>query len=261
MTLKILFFSVLLFVTGILSGQGLEINQTDPQGRKQGQWIKYYPNSNVYYEGFFKDDHPVGELKRYYKDKVLKSVLTFSTDGNEASAKIYHPNGYLSARGRYVNQQKEGKWEFFSISTDGYKISEEFYIKNKKNGQSLKFFPDSTVAERVTYDNDIRNGEWISYYPSGSVCMKSSYMNGKINGKFEAWYENGKIQFSGQYKNNSRDGLWLIYNYDGSIKYKLNYFAGITNDNQMDLDESDYLDSLEQNPPKIADPDKTGVIW
>jgi hypothetical protein len=29
----------------------------------------------------------------------------------------------------------------------------------------------------------------------------------------------------------------------------------------MDIDESDYLDSLEKNKGKIADPEKTGVIW
>lgn len=261
MTLKILSFTILIAISGLLSGQETVINQTDPQGRKQGQWIKYYPNGNVFYEGFFKDDHPVGEFKRYYKNKVLKSNLTFSPNGKEAFASIYHPIGYISSKGKYVNQLKEGKWQFFSISIDGYKILEEYYTKNLKNGLSVKFFPDSTVAERITYINDVKNGEWIRSFPNGSVCLKSSYLNGKINGKFEAWHENGNIQFSGQYKNDSRDGLWLIYNNDGSVKYKLNYFAGITDDRQMDIDESDYLDSLEQNPAKIADPDKTGAMW
>jgi len=29
----------------------------------------------------------------------------------------------------------------------------------------------------------------------------------------------------------------------------------------MDIDESDYLDSLEKSKGKIHDPEKTGVIW
>ena len=39
-----------------------------------------------------------------------------------------------------------------------------------------------------------------------------------------------------------------------------NIIAGITKDRQMDIDESDFLDSLENNKGKIADPEKTGVV-
>jgi hypothetical protein len=42
--------------------------------------------------------------------------------------------------------------------------------------------------------------------------------------------------------------------------YKLDYVAGVTNDKQMDIDFSNYLDSLEKNSGKIADPEKTGEI-
>jgi hypothetical protein len=65
MKLKILTILSLLAISVIVSGQsGTEINKTDQQGRKQGQWIKKYPNGNIQYEGIFRDDHPVGEIKR-----------------------------------------------------------------------------------------------------------------------------------------------------------------------------------------------------
>jgi antitoxin component YwqK of YwqJK toxin-antitoxin module len=155
---------------------------------------------------------------------------------------------------------KEGKWQFFSEITNGYLISEEYYSKNKRNGLSFKFYPDSTVAEKLTYLNDTKQGEWIQYYPSGKACLKSHYLNGRLNGKFEFWFDNGAIEFSGQYKNDSRDGQWVIFNKDGSIKYKLDYISGITKDRQMDIDESAFLESLENNKGKIADPEKTGVV-
>ncbi len=238
-----------------------EINKTDQLGKKQGHWIKKYPNENEMYNGFFKDDHPVGEFRRYYEDKSLKSLLIFSDDGTESLATIYHTNGNISSRGKYVKQMKEGKWQFFSAIINGYLISEDHYTGNIKNGSSIKFYPDSTVAEKVTYINDKRQGEWIQYYPNGTVCVKSSYLNGKINGKYEVWFENGQIEFSGQYKNDTRDGLWQIYNIDGTLKYKLEYKNGVTKDRQMDIDESDYLDFLEKNKGKIADPEKGEVIW
>ncbi|MCE5348057.1 MAG: hypothetical protein LLG13_17460 [Bacteroidales bacterium] len=240
---------------------GTEINKTDPQGRKQGHWIKKYPDQSIMYDGFFKDNHPTGEFKRYDENQTLKSVLVFNNEGSEALATIYHPNGYIASKGKYINQQKEGKWQFFSGSISGYLICEEYYSKNKKNGQSVKFYPDSTVAERITYIDDIKQGEWIQYHRNGAVSLKSNYLDGKINGRFEVWFDNGQIEFSGQYKDDTRDGLWYIYKKDGALKYKLEYVSGVTNDRQMDIDESDYLDSLEKNKGKTADPEKNGVIW
>jgi antitoxin component YwqK of YwqJK toxin-antitoxin module len=262
MNLKLVSIIFLLVISVRVSGQTQsEINKTDDQGRKQGHWIKKYPNTNVMYDGIFKDNHPVGEFKRFYESSVLKSVLIYSGDGKEAIATIYHENGYISSKGTFINQLKEGKWQFFSEFTKGYNVSEEFYTGNIKNGPALKFYPDSTVAERLTYKNDIPEGQCIQYYPDGSLSMKSNYSNGKFNGRFEVWFPNGQIEFSGQYKNDVRDGQWLIYKNDGTVKYKITYIDGVTKDRQMDIDQSDYLDSLEKNKGKIADPEKSGVMW
>jgi antitoxin component YwqK of YwqJK toxin-antitoxin module len=261
MNLKIVTIAYFLAISVIASCQiDTQINKTDPQGRKQGHWIKKYPNENILYDGYFKDDHPVGEFKRFFENQSLKSILLYSSDGREAKATIYHPNGNISSKGTYIDQMKEGKWQFYAAVYKGYRIAEESYLKNLKNGPSIKFYIDSTIAEKLFYINGIRQGEWIQYYPDRVVSMKSNYLNGKINGKFEVWFENGAIELSGQYKNDFRDGPWVIYNNNGTIKYKLEYKDGITKDYQLDIDESNYLDSLERNQGKIADPEKTGVI-
>lgn len=260
MNLKLFITANLLVISVIMTGQSEPVNVTNKLGKKQGHWIKKYPDKSIMYDGYFKDDHPVGELKRYYEDQTLKSVLSYSDDGRKAVAVIYHPNGYVSARGTYINQKKEGKWQFYSSFKKNCLVSEEYYSDDLKNGLSQKFYSDSTVAEKTSYVNDIKQGEWIQYYPSGVLSLKSAYLNGKVNGKFEVWFENGRIEFSGQYKDDSRDGLWIIYKNDGTIKYKLTYQSGISNDRKMEIDESDFLDSLERNEGKIADPEKSGKI-
>jgi antitoxin component YwqK of YwqJK toxin-antitoxin module len=261
MNLKIITIACLLAISAItLCQEQSEINLTDAKGLKQGHWIKKYPDGNVMYEGYFHDDHPAGEFKRYYEDKTLKSVLVYSNDGKEAAATIWHPNGFISSKGKYVNQLKEGKWQFFSSLTEGYLICEEIYSKNLKNGPSLKFYRDSTAAEKVIYSNDIKQGEWLQYYSNGTVCLRSNYLDDKINGPFEVWFENGTLEISGQYKNDTKDGIWHIYNKDGSVRYKVEYHLGVTKDRQMDIDESEYLDSLEKNKGKISDPEKSGIM-
>ncbi len=262
MDLKIIIaaFFLTLTVTGTCQTDA-KLNQTNAQGRKQGHWIKRYPDESIMYEGTFRDNHPVGEFRRYYEDKNLKSLLLFNDKGNEASAILYGPNGFISAKGKYVNQKKEGKWQFFSATKKECLISEENYSGNLRNGLSVRFYPDSTVAEKVSYKNDVRQGEWIRYYPGGSVCLRSQYLNGNIDGKFEVWFENGKIEFSGQYKNDARDGQWTIYDTTGAVRYRIEYHDGIANDRQMDIEQSDLLDALEKNRDNTPDPEKTGNMW
>jgi antitoxin component YwqK of YwqJK toxin-antitoxin module len=237
-----------------------DLNQTDKNGEKQGHWIRKYANNNIMYEGTFKDNHPVGEFRRYYENAVLQSVLIHSTDGKEADATIYHPNGFMASKGKYINQIKEGKWLFYSSDVSGYLFCEEEYKGNVRNGPSVKYYPNGKIAEKITFLNNVRQGEWTQFFTDGTMCLKSFYKNGKLEGKYEVWDEKGKIEFSGQYKNDARDGNWVIYSPDGSLRYKIEYKEGITKDLQSEIDMSDYMDELEKNKGKISDPEKTGVI-
>ena len=56
----------LLLVYFTVFAQTDEINKTDNNGLKQGKWIKYHSNGKIKYEGNFKDDKPIGQMKRYY---------------------------------------------------------------------------------------------------------------------------------------------------------------------------------------------------
>jgi len=262
MNLKIVAVCYIMLISGPSWPQSVQtINQTDKEGMKQGHWIKKDPNGKILYDGFFKNDKPAGEFKRYYEDNTLKSLLVFNADGTEAKATLYYSNGMVASTGKYVNQLKEGRWQFFSPSTKGLLISEENYSGNKKNGISIKFYPDSTIAEKCYYKNDFRQGEYLKYYPNGSVNLKTNYTNGKLNGSFEAFFENGKPEITGQYKNDLREGPWVIFKKDGNQRFRTEYTAGIPNNADIDIYESNYIDSLERNKVKIEDPEKTGTIW
>jgi antitoxin component YwqK of YwqJK toxin-antitoxin module len=262
MNLRILTFIFFVFVYNPLFCQADQIiNQTDNLGRKQGHWIKKYDNGNIMYDGFFRDNYPTGEFKRYYENNTLKSLLVFSENGKEAGATLYYPNGFRASEGKYINQLKAGKWKFFSSVTEGFFISEEEYSGGKKQGLSVKFYPDSTIAEKLTYSADIKHGEWLKYHPNGSLHLRTGFNYGKLNGRFEAFFDNGKPEVTGQYKDDQKDGLWVIYKKDGNIKFKTEYNSGIAQNRYIDIYESDYIDSLEKKKVKIADPEKTGEIW
>jgi antitoxin component YwqK of YwqJK toxin-antitoxin module len=262
MNLKIAALFFFINLPGLCMPQsGQAINQTDSEGRKQGHWMKKYPNGNTLYDGFFKNDKPIGEFKRYYEDNTLKSLLVFSKDGSDAKATLYYPNGLTASIGKYVNQVKEGRWQFFSPTTKGLLISEEEYSGNKKNGIAVKYYPDGKAAEKIYYKNDVRQGECLKYYPDGTFNLKTHYTNGKLDGRFDAFFENGKPEMTGQYKNDLREGEWIIYKKDGSRRFRTEYASGIPDNADINIYESDYIDSLERVKVRIEDPEKTGTIW
>jgi antitoxin component YwqK of YwqJK toxin-antitoxin module len=188
MNIKLLTVITVILVSANLYCQtDTSVNITDQQGRKQGRWITKYPNGNIRYEGVFLNDHPAGELKRYYDDQTINSVMIFSDDGKEARATIYFPDGSVAASGKYLNRMKEGKWKFFSSSVPGYLLNEEEYSKSLRNGLSIKFYADSTIAEKALYKNDKKEGEWIQC-GTKMASRKSEdpikITSGKANGLF-----------------------------------------------------------------------------
>jgi antitoxin component YwqK of YwqJK toxin-antitoxin module len=189
------------------------------------------------------------------------SVLVYSEDGRSANATFYHKNGLISSKGKYWDQLKEGKWKFFSALKPDYLICEEEYLHNMKNGPSVKYYPDKTPCEKLSWVNDIKSGEWSQYYPTGHICLKGYYTNGQLNGEFVVYYDNGKPEYEGQYDKDSRDGNWIKYNSDGTVKTTINYNKGIATNPEFNKKETDYLDALEKNKGKIEDPEKTGTIW
>ena len=75
--LLILIFSIPLFTIAqpITSKTDTVTNRIDESGLKQGYWITYYENGNKKYEGFFKDDKPVGTFTRFYEDKGIHHAI------------------------------------------------------------------------------------------------------------------------------------------------------------------------------------------
>ena len=258
--------STILFLLAVLSISSMAqvtdtVNITDSKGLKQGHWIKKDQAGRIQYDGYFKDDKPTGTFKRFYNNGKLQSLMTFSSDGKSADAEFYHTNGLKAAKGKYINQLKEGRWQFFSSFLEDYLISEEEYRNNRRNGLSVKYFPNKNPSEKLTYVNDVKTGEWLQYYASGKIFIRANFAAGKLQDKFSVYYEDGKPQYLGQYKNDIRDGIWVKYDRNGNEITRITYINGLAINPEIYIKETQYLDSLERNRGKIADPEKTGTIW
>lgn len=231
-----------------------ETNQLDSQGRKQGFWEKRLPNGKLIYQGNFKDDKPIGELKRYHTNGVIKAKL-FYTEGSETvTAELYDMKGQLMAKGNYIGQEKEGNWKYYK---QGQLISEETYDHGVKDGVSKTYYPSGELFEETHWKNNQKSGLYKAYFKTGKPYMECQMADGKRDGTCKVYFDNGQLELDGFYKQGLRDGQWKYYKQNGDFSYTLEYDLGsLLNPEVRDSIQQIQLEEIEKNKGNIIDPEK-----
>lgn len=192
---KLIFIFLGVFLTLVSFGQ---TNQTDAQGRKQGEWIKKYPNSSVImYQGTFKNDKPIGTFTYNYKSNKVKAIIKHNATSTRSEATYYHENGKVMSQGIYRNQKKDSIW--VSYNEKGRITMSETYKNDELNGEKKLYY--------LPYDPSDKSEIVISVY---------NYVNGQVEGKFIEYYPSKVIRKTGQYKNHKRHGEWIQYEINGN---------------------------------------------
>lgn len=249
---KILFLAILALP---LLSFGQTKNQTDQLGRKQGLWEKFYPNGSLKYSGSFKDDYPIGEMKRFHPNGILKAKLFFTDKGNRAKAELYNEYLQLIARGNFIQSKKDSIWIYFD-KNKRIRASETF-VQGVKSGKTVYYFKSGNPAETINFANNQRHGDWKRFLKNGKVYFEASYQNGKLNGPVQSYFANGVLEFSGNYKNNLREGKWDFYSNKGELLYSTNYQNGTaSNQDEIDQIQQKKLKNMEMQNDKLLDPAK-----
>lgn len=201
--------AVTLLFMGLLSFLSFgQINQTDAQGRKQGQWMKKYPSSTtVMYQGAFKNDKPIGTFTYKYQSNKLKAIIKHDDNSSRSEAYYYYENGKLMSHGIYRNMKKDSIW--------------------------VSFNEDGRITMTETYKNDVLNGEKKLYYlPSNPedrseiVISVYNYVDGLPEGKFVEYYPTRVVRLTGQYRDHKRVGEWIAYELNGKRMNVEHFYQG-----------------------------------
>lgn len=213
---------VFLFISNLILAQN-SINQTDVQGKKQGVWIKKGAQGNLIYQATFKDDKPVGEMKRYHENGKIKAIMVF-TEGSEISdAQLFDEQGKLVGQGKYNGQKKTGEWQYLFNSKI---VSTENYLNGQKNGVSKRYYKTGELLEESTWQNDKLHGIYRSYFQDGKPYLECNYAEGKRDGAFKTSFPNGEQELDAFYTNDLRDKDWNYYDQSGKLLYTLRYESG-----------------------------------
>jgi len=259
--LKSIFITLFLFASSqIFASKSDTIwNQTDKQGRKQGYWRVSYESGKTKYIGFFKDNKPLGEMKRFYDNGVIKAIQFFS-DGKKSRAKLFYQNGELAAEGNFIESLKDSVWKYYSYYDKTLKL-EENYIKGSKEGYSKKYYAQNQIAEEIEWHNNLKHGPWKQYYNDGKIKLNANYFNDSRNGSFLTYYPTGKPEMKGTFQNNLMQGEWIYYDETGNVKSKITYINGVAqNAGELQKKEDAYFKLIDENKGKFPEPDENNIL-
>lgn len=201
LTERILLFLLLVFSSLFSFAQ---TNQVDNQGRKQGEWIKYYPNSkHVEYKGTFTDGQPDGIFYYYFFDGTIKMIAKHDAKTKRSAVYTYYEDKKVKSFGIFNNMKKDSVWTYYSNT--GVISKRETYKNNLLNGMSYTYFV-----------NDMKPN-------SQRIVEEISYVNGKKEGEAKEYFRDGSLETVSHYKNDQLDGAYETYS-PGNVKTTLCYF-------------------------------------
>ncbi len=249
---KLLFITVsLFFISLIATAQDSLINYEDINGKKQGYWLKKDKSGNKVYEGYFKNNVPVGKFQKFHPNGNLKYDMFYNPkDANDVSVTMYDEMGELSAKGFYYSKKKDSTWQYFG--NQEILVMEENYNHGKLDGKSIIYWQSEyhLPAEIKHWKNNIKHGDWKWFYDGGNLRMQANYNENKLDGDFIVYFVDGSIHVSGAYVNDVRNGIWKYFNDNGTERATIEYNMGkVVNEDEFERQQTkaineQYLDSI-----------------
>lgn len=249
--------SILLFIVlAFFSLASAQINQTDAQGRKQGQWQKNYPGTAVLqYKGTFLNDKPVGKFIYNFESGQKKAELVHGLPGGCSSVLLFYESGQLLADGFYKGEKKDSLW--YNYAQNGELVSAENYKLDVLHGKSVYYFTEGQLLEQklqiqkvVNYTNGKRNGPFLENFYNGKPKLKGTYQDGFRMGLWTEYFNSGEVLTKVNYLNDLPHGWTTVYDKLGNIKKRAMYRDG------YELTDKELKAFLERCKAKNLDPNQ-----
>jgi antitoxin component YwqK of YwqJK toxin-antitoxin module len=242
-----------LLISGNILAQNA-VNQLDALGRKQGIWTKKDADGKLIYQATFKEDKPVGEMKRFHPNGKIKAILNFEEGRDISDAQLFDERGKIIAMGKYSGQKKTGEWTYL---LDSRVVSSETYLEGLKNGISKRYYKTGELLEESNWQNDQLNGIYRSYFQDGKLYLESNYSGGHRNGIFKTWFPNEMPEMDAFYTNDLRDKDWIYFDVSGKLQYTLKFKLGkLLNQEVQDSVSLVKAGAFKTKEDHIPDPEK-----
>ncbi len=126
----------------------------------------------------------------------------------------------MISRGNYVDDKKNGKYEYFY--ENGAKKSLEEYADDQLSSET-KWYEDGQVSLAVTYKNGNYDGWYREYYPNGKLRVEQEYLDAIKQGHYRSFFEDGGKYYEGFFDKGEPKGEMKEYARDGTFKKTRTY--------------------------------------
>jgi antitoxin component YwqK of YwqJK toxin-antitoxin module len=85
------------------------------KGEKNGKWIHFYKNGQLFVKGNYKDGkREDGLWEFFYENGQLLWKGNYQDGKDDGLWEFYHKNGQLQGKGNYKDGKPDGLWEYFN---------------------------------------------------------------------------------------------------------------------------------------------------
>jgi antitoxin component YwqK of YwqJK toxin-antitoxin module len=194
--------------------------------KKEGMWVRNYPNGNPKHEITFKSGVANGPAKFYFEDGKVWESGTWVIDHWVGNYEMYHANGQKAYDWFYNNTGKRTGTQNYYHENGKLKYSGNW--ENGKTIGNLKVYDEkgTLVAERVYEDGKFEKSVGqVAGVADRTPSQTLSQFTG--TGEHTIYSLSGQIEKAGYFENGQlMDGYQLVYDQDGKATTKLVFEKG-----------------------------------
>lgn len=157
-----------------------------------GQWQYFYPSGDLFAQGQFDAQHPLGAQWTFRTSKGKPFV-----DGAVDSVSV--------------------------LELSELQIPSTVAFHQGDTASICQFFDNFDLRSQGMLSGNKRVGHWFFYYPGGTVQEEAVFIDGVQNGRFNVYRENGVPYYIGYYINGQRAGIWEFYDEQGNLSGTKNF--------------------------------------
>ncbi len=199
------------------------INHTDATGRKQGEWLEFYPGGAIKTEWNYRDDQLHGYYKEY--DERGKLLVTLLYENGKVTGTDIDNSAQIDIENRYDDS---GRLIYSGPFREGVPVGIHREFNPDGSVKNARIYNDNGVliSEGIVDEGGNRRGPWKDYLPSGGVTAEGIYTDSRRTGVWKFYNPAGKLEQAGSYINGRIDGTWRWYYPTGELLREEDYFQG-----------------------------------
>ena len=215
---------LLILLNSMFSFSQTDFNKLDENGKKQGVWRGYFPESKrLRYQGTFEHDKEVGTFNYYddTKEATIIGVRVFNANENSVYTTFYDQKKNVVSEGKSINKLNVGVWKYYHEASKTI-MTLENYKSGKLEGLRSVFYKNSKIAEETNYKNGVKDGFYKKYTEKGIILENVFYKNGEYDGLAVYKDPDNQIVAQGLFKNGKKIGIWKFFE-NGLLKSQENF--------------------------------------